>query len=194
MDQRHSMERAMPDTLPGTQAREAGLQALDGAAAAALASSQALAVLALDLDHFKAYQDGAGSGAAAGVLQQVVVLMRASLPAGTPLVHLGGDEFFAILPGADIAAAQAQAEALREAVAQGLAGIASQAPLTVTIGVAASPADKNWSARALLSLADARMTFAKKRLTPHHNLCWAGTLPSDWYTRLDIDPRRWPSL
>ena len=186
----------MPETLPlpGTQARDAGLQALDSAAAAALAASQGLAVLTLDVDHFKPYQDAAGDAAANAVLQQLVGLLKASLPAGTPLVHLGGDEFFAVLVGADIAAAQTQAEQVREAVAQGLASVQSQSPLTVTLGVAASPADKNWSARALLSLADARMTFAKKRLTPHHKLTWAGTLPSDWYLRLDIDPQRWPSL
>ncbi len=184
----------MTETLPGTQAREAGMQGLDAAAAAALAGSQSLAILTLDLDHFKAYQDGAGADAGNAVLQQLAVLLKAALPPATPLVHLGGDEFFAVLAGADIAAAQTQAEAVREAVAAGLSRVAAQPPLTITLGVAASPSDRNWSARALLSLADARMTFAKKRLTPHHNLCWAGTLPSDWYTRLDIDPQRWPSL
>ena len=184
----------MAESLPGTQTREDGLQALDAAAAAALAASQGLAVLTLDLDHFKAYQDQAGADAGHAVLQQLAGLLKSALPVATPLVHLGGDEFFAVLPGADIAAAQAQGESLREAVAAGLSSVASQPPLTITVGVAASPADRNWNARALLSLADARMTFAKKRLTPHHNLCWAGTLPSDWYTRLDIDPQRWPSL
>jgi len=184
----------MPESLPGTQAREPGMQALDAAAAAALAGAQSLAVLTLDVDHFKAYQDSAGADASSAVLRQLAALLKAALPPATPLVHLGGDEFFAVLPGADIVAAQAQGESLREAVAAGLSGVASQPPLTITLGVAANPADHNWNARALLSLADARMTFAKKRLTPHHNLCWAGTLPSDWYTRLDIDPQRWPSL
>ncbi|MBV8501756.1 MAG: GGDEF domain-containing protein [Paucibacter sp.] len=184
----------MPNTPKTALTRPDGLQALERAAGQASALDQALAVLMLDLDHFKAFQDGAGDDAAQAVLEQVAALLAARLPAGATLAHLGGDEFFAVLPATDIAAAQALAEQWREAVAAGLAGANAQPPLTATIGVAASPADKHWTGGALLSLADARMTFAKKRLTPHHNLTWAGSLPSDWYTRLDIDPGRWPSL
>ncbi len=170
------------------------LTLLDGAASVAQAGAQPLAVLALDVDHFKAFTDAAGADAAADVLARLSGLLAAALPAGALLGHLGGDEFIAVLPGADIAAAQTQADALREAVSSGLADVGAPARLTVTIGVAARPMAGDWSARALLSLADARMTFAKKRLTPHHDLAWAGSLPSDWYARLDIDPQRWPSL
>ena len=184
----------MPDTPHGALARQDGMQALEQAASQATTQGQSLAVLMLDLDHFKDFRDSAGEAAGHAVLDQLVGILAKSLPAGASLTHLSGDAFFVALLGADITAAQSLAEQLREAVATGLGGVAAQPPLTVTLGVATSPADKMWTASALLSLADARMTFAKRRLMPHHNLVWAGTLPSDWYIRLDIDPGRWPSI
>lgn len=176
--------------LPRAQA----LTLLDGAASVSQAGGTDLAVLALDVDHFKAYQDAAGAEAAGDVLARLSGLLAAQLSEPALLGHLGGDEFLVVLPGVDLPAAQAKAEQLREAVAAGLADVPAPSRLTITLGVAARPAAGDWSATALLSLADARMTFAKKRLTPHHDLAWAGSLPSDWYARLDIDPMRWPSL
>jgi hypothetical protein len=38
------------------------------------------------------------------------------------------------------------------------------------------------------------MTFAKRRLPPHHNLVWAGDLPSDWLQRLGLREAGWPGL
>lgn len=167
---------------------------LDQAAGLAHATATNLAVLTLDFDHFKAYQDDQGRAQAESVLMRLAELLKASLPAGATLAHLSGDEFVVVLPATDLTAAAAFAEGLRAKVEVSFANLSGPAPLTVTLGVAASPAGKDWTARSLLSLADARMTFAKKRLLPHHNLVWAGTLPSDWYTRLDVQPGVWPSL
>ena len=184
----------MPDTTSAAMPRAQGLQMLEQAAGQAKSQTKAMAVLTLDVDHFKNFQDEAGVASAQAVIEQLAGLLKSSVPAAARLVHLGSDEFFVVLPEADIAAAQVLGDELRQAVADGLAGANAQPPLTVTVGIAASPAEGHWSGAELLALADMRMTFAKRRLTPHHNLCWAGSLPSDWYTRLDIDPRRWPSL
>jgi diguanylate cyclase (GGDEF)-like protein len=186
----------MPDTTAALHAlpRAQALTLLDGAASVAQAGQQPLAVLALDVDHFKAYQDAAGTDAAASVLERLSGLLASGLSEPALLGHLGGDEFLVVLPGTDLPAAQAKADALREAVRSGLADVDATPPLTITVGIAARPSAGSWTARDLLSLADARMTFAKKRLTPHHDLAWAGSLPSDWYARLDIDAQRWPSL
>jgi len=180
--------------LAGIPGREAMPGLLEKTSKAALAASQSLSVLTLDLDHFKLYKDAKGHAAADTVLERLAALLTASVPAGAVLAHLSGDEFVVMLPDADLAVAIPAAESLRAAVEAHFADLDGPERLTITIGVAASPADKRWTGDALLSLADARMTFAKKRLTPHHNLVWGGTLPSDWYGRLDIDPSRWPSL
>lgn len=99
-----------------------------------------------------------------------------------------------LLPATDLPAAVATAETLRLAVEAEFASLAGPTPLTVTLGAAASPAGADWTARSLLALADARMTFGKKRLLPHHNRVWSGTLPSDWYPRFDVQAEVWPSL
>lgn len=178
--------------LSGLLPREALSPALEAAAALARAQAQPLAVLTLDLDHFRAFRDEAGALQAQAVIDQLAALLMQHKPAAAQLAHLGADEFALLLPATELAAAAALAEALRLAVAAAFAGL--NGPLTITAGVAASPASGSWSASVLLALADARMTFAKRRLLPHHNLVWAGTLPSDWYLRLDIEPGVWPSL
>jgi diguanylate cyclase (GGDEF)-like protein len=180
--------------LNGLLDRQALQGHLDQAAAAARAAGQPLAVLTMDLDHFKLYLEDQGQPQAQAVLLRVAGLLKAHQPSGASLVHLGGDEFVMLLPATDLPAATEKAEALRSAVQAEFAGLAGPAPLTISLGAAASPAGSDWSAHSLLSLADARLTFGKKRLQPHHNRVWAGALPSDWYPRFEIKPEQWPSL
>jgi diguanylate cyclase (GGDEF)-like protein len=180
--------------LNGLLDRQALLGLMEQAAATARKADQALAVLTLDLDHFKAYLEDQGQPQAQAVLLRTANLLTAMLPAGASLAHLGGDEFVMLLPAATLGTAVATAETLRLAIQAEFAALAGPAPLTVTIGAAASPAGIDWTARSLLALADARMTFGKKRLLPHHNRVWSGTLPSDWYPRFDVQPEVWPSL
>ena len=151
--------------LAGIPNREAMPGLLEKTAKAALAAGQSLSVLTLDLDHFKLFQDAQGQAAADAVLKRLGALLTSSVPAGAGLAHLSGDEFVVLLPGADLSVAMTAAESLRVAVEAHFADLDGPERLTVTIGVAASPADKRWG----------------------------GTLPSDWYGRLDIDPSRWPS-
>lgn len=180
--------------VPGVLDRRALLQSLEAMAQASRASGHSLALLTLDVDHFKAYQDAQGPAQAEQVLTQLAMLLQQLQPSSACLAYLGADEFVMMLPGADLNTAVALAERLRDRIASALAQLGGQPPLSATIGVAASPANQDWNASTLLALADMRMTFAKRRLTPHHNLVWAGTLPSDWYVRLEIAPGVWPSL
>ncbi|MET0520272.1 MAG: GGDEF domain-containing protein [Burkholderiaceae bacterium] len=179
--------------LPGVLDRKALQPVLEAVAQASRASGHSLALLTLDLDHFKGFQDEHGPARAEQVLTQLAMLLQQLQPSSASLAYLGADEFVLILPDTGLPAAAALAERLRERIAGALAQLGGQPPLSATLGVAASPANQDWDASTLLALADMRMTFAKRRLTPHHNLVWAGTLPSDWYIRLEIDPASWPS-
>lgn len=178
--------------LQGLLERPSLPQALQDVAAQARQQGQPLALLTLDIDHFKDFCDRAEPEQSAEVLQQLAALLMRHKPGAAIAVHLGADEFALLLPGLDLPASSALAEALRADVAQAFASL--DRPLTVTIGVAATPAGHRWQATELLALADARMTFAKRRLQPHHNLVWAGALPSDWYLRLGIAADGWPAL
>ncbi|MCV2359013.1 MULTISPECIES: GGDEF domain-containing protein [Roseateles] len=188
------MPNLIADQLNGLMDRQALQALMEQAATAARSSGQSLAVLTLDLDHFKAYLEDQGQSQAQTVLQSAAKLFADRMPAGASLAHLGGDEFVMLLPATDLAAAVATAETLRAAVEAEFASLGGPTPLTVTLGAAASPSGSDWTARSLLALADARMTFGKKRLLPHHNRVWSGTLPSDWYPRFDVQAEVWPSL
>ncbi|MEH0165162.1 GGDEF domain-containing protein [Paucibacter sp. JuS9] len=179
--------------VQGVLNRQAMQQALEAVAQATRSSGHSLALLTLDVDHFKDYQDEHGPTQAEQVLTQLAMLLQQLLPPRASLAYMGADEFVVILPDATLATAAELGERLRDRIASALAQLGGLRPLTVTVGAAASPPNQGWQASTLLALADARMTFAKRRLPPHHNLVWAGTLPSDWYLRLEVQASAWPS-
>lgn len=102
---------------------------------------QPLAVLMVDLDHFKRYNDLHGHAGGDAVLVAVGELMRRFCQPGEFACRYGGEEFTLLLPGRDLAAAMERAEALRQALRElrprregvELAGV------TASIGVAALP-------------------------------------------------------
>ena len=73
-------------------------------------------MLALDLDHFKRVNDVHGHLAGDSVLVQMGQRLRAALGKRDTLARTGGEEFVALLPGADLRAAQQAAERLLAAV------------------------------------------------------------------------------
>jgi diguanylate cyclase (GGDEF)-like protein len=90
---------------------------LAAAAAPLLAGREPLALGLLDLDRFKAVNDGHGHAAGDAVLQATAAAIVGALPARAIAGRWGGEEFLLLFPGAGLAAALAQAEAVRAAVA-----------------------------------------------------------------------------
>lgn len=91
-----------------------GLALSDGAHAA----GQGMALLLIDVDHFKAFNDRYGHPAGDQCLRQVARAMHARLGEGGGLLaRWGGEEFVVVLPGATPQVAMAVAEDLRQAVA-----------------------------------------------------------------------------
>ncbi|WP_205697744.1 diguanylate cyclase [Conexibacter sp. SYSU D00693] len=100
----------------------------------ALAAAQArgdVAVLAIDVDGFKGYNDAHGHPAGDALLVELATILRAVLRTGDAVFRVGGDEFAALLrtDGASGAALLA-AQRLHEAVA------AAGLPVTLSVGVA----------------------------------------------------------
>jgi diguanylate cyclase (GGDEF)-like protein len=130
----------------------------------ALVEESAVGLLMIDVDHFKAYNDGLGHVAGDACLQQVAALM-AYLLAGSParLARYGGEEFAVILPGADSPAAAAIGERLRAAVeARGFEhGQGDCATVTISVGVAACRGGNGVLPEALVAQADAALYAAK---------------------------------
>jgi diguanylate cyclase (GGDEF)-like protein len=75
-----------------------------------------LSLLFIDLDYFKAINDHFGHVAGSWTLREVARLLSENAPPATVLARYGGDEFVAILPGADLQRANQTAELLRRVI------------------------------------------------------------------------------
>lgn len=113
----------------------------------------AAGVALCDIDHFKELNDSAGHQAGDKALVTVARALQSALRRGDTLYRLGGDEFAALLAVRDSADALAAAHRMREAVA------ASDAGVTVSVGVAvSSPSETD---DALVGRADSALYRAK---------------------------------
>lgn len=111
--------------------------------ASAERSSRPLAILALDVDHFKKINDAYGHEAGDRVLQRVAKAARSALRGGDAVGRTGGEEFLALLPNAGSDAAAEIAERLRAAVAAiDVSDLGASLRVTVSVGVASRRADE----------------------------------------------------
>lgn len=124
----------------------------------------ALSVILCDLDDFKEVNDTHGHLAGDLVLREAAAVLRGCLRATDVLGRYGGEEFLAVLPQIDLAAARLAAERLR----RGLEGNAVRLPSGATVRVSASFGVAAWEELAtpasvdlLVSLADRRLYDAK---------------------------------
>ena len=104
------------------------------------------AVLMLDLDDFKSFNDALGHPAGDALLVDIARSMASATREGDRLYRYGGDEFATILPGADRVVAHEVAERIRRAVraqAEATAGLdaESRPVVTVSAGIACYPDD-----------------------------------------------------
>jgi len=118
-------------------------------------------VLMFDIDHFKKVNDVHGHAVGDAVLRHMGEVLRGSQRKIDTPGRLGGEEFALLLPGADLDAAAAYAERLRQRVAESPhQSEAGSLAVTVSIGIAALyPQDL--AADAALKRADRALYWAK---------------------------------
>jgi diguanylate cyclase (GGDEF)-like protein len=109
------VEIANLDPLTGLANRRRLSEGID-AAVSASAVCAPCSVLALDVDHFKSYNDEFGHLAGDEILRIVAATLSANTRSGDLVTRFGGDEFIILLPGVDRAAAEKVAESLRVAI------------------------------------------------------------------------------
>ncbi|WP_368922322.1 putative bifunctional diguanylate cyclase/phosphodiesterase [Comamonas aquatica] len=165
-DMRRMEERmqyqATHDTLTGLGNRWVFQQHLQECMQQAQVTGEPSALLLLDLDNFKAINDGYGHPAGDHVLQEVAKRLKAVLRSQGWLARLGGDEFAVLLPHADADVAAQWAEQILHAMQAPCAWGQVQLEFGTSIGVGLSPLDAR-DPPSLMRCADMAMYRAKER-------------------------------
>ena len=149
---------ARHDALTGlanrTQCREALVSRLR-------APDASVALLVVDLDHFKIVNDTYGHAVGDILLEQVATRMVASAPAGSLIARLGGDEFAVVLPaGLNMPEVITAAVGIVAAMREPFRVEDHRLLIGATVGVAAAPLHAR-DAEALIRFADLALYSAK---------------------------------
>lgn len=143
----------------------ANTRAFDEAVEEALAArmpDETVAVLMLDLDDFKGFNDRHGHPAGDEALRTFAEVLRSCVRDGDVAARYGGEEFAILVPCVDVARAHEIAEKIRAQTEQTVIAIAPGVTdhLTVSIGIALAPAQAHERVT-LVRLADEALYQAK---------------------------------
>ena len=120
-----------------------------------------LALIFLDLDHFKDVNDTLGHSAGDALLIEFTKRLRARIQPSDLLGRLSGDEFVIVLPNCDPARASLVASNITEALASPLWIDNRQVPISASMGISIYP-DNATDIDTLMQQADAAMYKAKQ--------------------------------
>ncbi len=152
---------AAVDPLTDAYNRRFGLGRLREEFSRAVRAENPLAVLMLDLDHFKAVNDTYGHLVGDRVLRAVAQACRRVLREGDVLIRYGGEEFLVLLPGAGVEDLGQVGERIRRAVGEtSVADGDQRISVSVSIGGATYGGSSD-SPDALVALADRALYEAK---------------------------------
>jgi diguanylate cyclase (GGDEF)-like protein len=154
--------RAQTDPLTGVLNRRSLVERLEAACLRARARGLPIALLFIDLDHFKEINDSFGHPAGDACLRAIIDPIQAELRQSDVIGRYGGEEFVVILSSADVSAAEPIAERIRNRVAGvRVEGFGAPISLTCSIGVATSDTLGVWGEH-LIARADAAVYDAKR--------------------------------
>lgn len=155
-------ELCRTDYLTGVDNRRSFMERAETEFVRARRFGNALAVVILDIDHFKRVNDGYGHGTGDEVLKVVAKILAAEVRRHDLLSRYGGEEFAVLLAETDEAQAHVMAERCRRKIEETrfvYGGAAIR--VTASIGVAACPQKQVENVEQLIKLADDALYSAK---------------------------------
>lgn len=153
---------SITDPLTGVHNRRFAIERLGTEFEKARADGRPLSVITFDLDRFKSVNDTHGHDAGDAVLRETSRLAASLLRRSDSLCRMGGEEFLAICPGADLAAGVEIAERLRTCI-RGNHVKHGTFDGTVTVSLGVAQVDEGHAdVDALLKCADRRVYSAKE--------------------------------
>jgi two-component system cell cycle response regulator len=160
--QREMFERTVRDALTGLYNRTFFLNQVGPLAEYNAVRGLGLAVLMLDIDHFKRVNDTFGHDAGDHVLSEVANVLREATRPEDLVARYGGEEFILALPVAGFDQATERAERIRSSLAERRIvadGIVLR--VTASLGLAFAPPDRLGSASEMITAADRGLYHAK---------------------------------
>jgi diguanylate cyclase (GGDEF)-like protein len=138
-------QRAMTDQLTGALSRHALAEGASMLVARLREGGGRLAVIMVDLDHFKQVNDRHGHAGGDAVLRHAAKVLQSRLRADALLARYGGEEFVVLAPVDDLPVARRVAERMRQGLETAgwsdlLPGLAT---VTASLGVAVLEADES---------------------------------------------------
>jgi len=150
--------QARTDALTGLPNYRALLERLEEEVARAARYRHGLAIIAMDFDHFKLYNDRLGHQEGNVLLQQITRLVQLAIRQSDRAFRYGGDELIVLLPETSAAAAGLLADRIRQQIERDY----TEAPVAVTASFGVACILHRKSPGELLALADAAMYRAKR--------------------------------
>lgn len=151
------------DKLTGVLTRQRVEKALANRVKSGERYRETFAVLMIDIDRFKSFNDVHGHEVGDQVLRSVAQVLLEEVRETDRLGRWGGEEFLVILPGADAAQAVVAAERIRMRIAAQCLALEADAeiPVTVSIGASCYPEHSN-CAEGMVKAADEAMLWVKR--------------------------------
>lgn len=155
-------DQAMRDAVTGLHNRRFLEESLTHEELRAKRYGQGLAILMIDVDHFKEFNDTLGHPAGDAILRSVGECMLAASRGEDIVARYGGDEFALMMTNTSQETALRRAELIRERVHSLTVGHngSEMGPITLSVGIAVMP-DHGETAAAVLHAADEALLRSK---------------------------------
>jgi len=166
-------EIAFTDNLTSCLNRNGFEYALDQMIEGAARGGSEIALLAVDIDHFKSINDSAGHLVGDMVLREVAMLLLDASRAGDVVGRVGGEEFVMLLPDTDTETAGVVAERMMDSIrAHAFRVPQGTRRVTISVGIASEHITEPHIRGALRARADEAL-YVAKRLGRDRVVLWA---------------------